>query len=297
MRTREKVARARAKLGAPPPSAFVRGFQDEHLTQAQAKNYAATLPGHDAVLYLDGWYAAHPRKNPAKLERCVRDVKKHGVVRNAWAVCKASLAGTTQHRKRRGRNPAGYWVRDEVEDFEQQFTPVAYYIHIQHGRGPVMLWNGQTFSNDKAPAPHPFASESAAVHKATRLLSQYPMLDKYRMYVARRKYGEPLRRVNPAARGALADKLDAAAQKLQNFTGHEATHVERAPSRSTEKTGLVIGELDLIGYRAKRDGKVERYGHQFRKRSRPLLAVSTDGKQLHVVGGRYEFTEAGIEDR
>jgi hypothetical protein len=59
----------------------------------------------------------------------------------------------------------------------------------------------------------------------------------------------------------------------------------------------VIGELDLVGYRTKRDGRTERYGHHFRKSSRPLLAVSSDGKQLHIVGGQYEFTEAGIEDR
>jgi hypothetical protein len=72
-------------------------------------------------------------------------------------------------------------------------------------------------------------------------------------------------------------------------------------NQPTPTKGLVIGELDLIGYRVKREGvdggRMVRYGHRFSKRSRPLLAVSKDGNQLLIVGGRYEFTEAGIEDR
>jgi hypothetical protein len=100
---------------------------------------------------------------------------------------------------------------------------------------------------------------------------------------------------NPSPR--INSELDAAAKKLEDFSGHRVGHLESAYSRSSQKTGLIVGELDLIGYRAKRDGKIERYGHHFKKNSRPLLAVTSDGKQLHVVGGQYEFTEAGIEDR
>jgi hypothetical protein len=100
---------------------------------------------------------------------------------------------------------------------------------------------------------------------------------------------------NPSARQHA--QLDAAAKKLEDFTGHKVGSLESAYSRSSQKTGLIIGELDLVGYRATRDGKTERYGHTFKKHSRPLLAVTSDGKQLHIVGGQYEFTEAGIEDR
>jgi hypothetical protein len=100
---------------------------------------------------------------------------------------------------------------------------------------------------------------------------------------------------NPSSRQNA--ELDDAAKKLENFTGHKVGHLESAYSRSPQKTGLIIGELDLVGYRATRDGKSERYGHHFKKHSRPLLAVTSDGKQLHIVGGQYEFTEAGIEDR
>lgn len=63
------------------------------------------------------------------------------------------------------------------------------------------------------------------------------------------------------------------------------------------KTGLVIGKMDGVLYTTVRDGKLEKYIHKFRRKSKPLLAVSSDGKQLLTVGGKYEFTEAGIEDR
>jgi hypothetical protein len=107
--------------------------------------------------------------------------------------------------------------------------------------------------------------------------------------------GRNIRKSNPSARTNA--ELDIAAKKLEDFTGRKVGNLESAYSRSSQSTGLVIGELDLIGYRANRDGKTERYGHHFKKASRPLLAVTSDGKQLHIVGGRYEFTEAGIEDR
>ena len=103
-------------------------------------------------------------------------------------------------------------------------------------------------------------------------------------------------RKNPSAPG-----LDEAARKLEEFTGRPAGETIESEPRSKDKTGLVIGELDLIGYRQAREGidggRMTRFAHKFRKNSRPLLAVSTDGKQLHIVGGQYEFTDAGIEDR
>ncbi len=63
------------------------------------------------------------------------------------------------------------------------------------------------------------------------------------------------------------------------------------------KTGLVIGELDGVLYSTVRDGKKEKYIHEFKRKSRPLLIASSDGDSLHIVGGQYEFTNAGIEDK
>jgi len=63
------------------------------------------------------------------------------------------------------------------------------------------------------------------------------------------------------------------------------------------KVGLEIGALDGVDYTTVRDGKTEKYRHTFKKSSRPTLVASHDGQSLHVLGGEYEFTERGIEDR
>ena len=50
-------------------------------------------------------------------------------------------------------------------------------------------------------------------------------------------------------------------------------------------------------YDTVRDGESEKYIHRFKKRSRPLLVSSSDGKSLHILGGEYEFTDRGIVDK
>jgi hypothetical protein len=206
--------------------------------------------------------------------------------------------------KRQGRKRYKARIRSKNYRPRRKSNP-SWFIHIQRARGPVMLWNGRSFSNDSASGwAVPFSSSGAAMQKARWLLGKYhEKLRTYKVWVSDKIFGEMQepRRVNPAARAAGPESLDAAAKKLEDFTGIEATHVERVQSRSSQKTGWVLGELDLLGYRARRQGiaggREARYSHHFRKGSRPLLATSTDGKQLHIVGGRYEVTEAGVEDR
>lgn len=171
-------------------------------------------------------------------------------------------------------------------------NPAAFVLMVQKGKGPVMTWNGERFTN--YPPFHAFARATVAKAYGRRLLKHHSVLNSYRMWVSP-KIRTYTGKQNPSPR--VNAELDSAAKKLEDFSGHKAVRVKKTHSRSDQKTGLIVGELDLIGYRAKRDGKTERYGHHFKKNSRPLLAVSSDGKQLHVVGGRYEFTEAGIEDR
>lgn len=91
-------------------------------------------------------------------------------------------------------------------------------------------------------------------------------------------------------------ELRQAAELLEEFSGHKPTEVLRVHRRPFRK-GLVIGEMDGVLYSTVRDGVAERYIHRFRKSSRPLLAASSDGTQLEIVGGRFQMTEAGIEDR
>jgi hypothetical protein len=186
-------------------------------------------------------------------------------------------------------------------------TPFVYLLQIQKARGPVMTWNGNRFTNNKPFKV--FSRADTAADCGRKLLKEFSVLADYRVYVTpqwdrRPKGGKKQRAMRGGSKATKANpspranaELDQAAKRLEDFTGHKVSHLESAYSRSDQKTGLIVGELDLVGYRAKRDGKTERYGHHFKKNSRPLLAVSSDGKQLHIVGGRYEFTEAGIEDR
>jgi hypothetical protein len=104
-----------------------------------------------------------------------------------------------------------------------------------------------------------------------------------------------VRRGNPDRR-THQPELDEAAQRLEDFSGHAPTEVLRVPAQ-TPTVALPVGELDFVGYTTVRDGKTEKYIHRFAKKSRPLLASSHDGTSLHILGGEYEFTEAGIEDR
>lgn len=108
------------------------------------------------------------------------------------------------------------------------------------------------------------------------------------------------RRSNPEGRAARQLETDSelreAAALLEDFSGHTPVEVLRVRQKDLRK-GLVIGELDFVGYSTVRDGEAEKYIHRFKKRSRPLLAASADGKTLGIVGGQFQMTEAGIEDR
>jgi hypothetical protein len=164
------------------------------------------------------------------------------------------------------------------------------YAQRKGRRGEVMYFDGKKFTNNSPPKY--FGTHDRARGIAQAFVKRFPVLSSYKVWI-----GPPLvsmRRRNP-------DSLAAAAQRLEDFSGHAARKAIKVAPRSNQHTGLIIGELDLIGYRTKRDGiaggKLLRYAHDFSRGSRPLLAVTSDGKQLHIVGGRYEFTEAGIEDR
>lgn len=58
-----------------------------------------------------------------------------------------------------------------------------------------------------------------------------------------------------------------------------------------------IGHVEAIDYRTTHGKKLTLYKHEFIAGSRPLLCVSSDGKSLLLLGGRFKFTERGIVDR
>jgi hypothetical protein len=95
----------------------------------------------------------------------------------------------------------------------------------------------------------------------------------------------------PAAEMAQARKL------FEDFTGHELTHAKRLPAPKLPRLAVKIGTVDGILYTTVRDGKTERYIHEFKRKARPTFAVSPDGRQLFMLGGAYNFTERGIVDK
>lgn len=87
------------------------------------------------------------------------------------------------------------------------------------------------------------------------------------------------------------------ARKLfKSFTGHSAEemYVVDVPQH---RVVVAVGHVEAIAYRTVRDGKRERYIHEFRPKSQPILAAAPDGSQLYLIGGSYRFTDAGIVDK
>lgn len=108
-------------------------------------------------------------------------------------------------------------------------------------------------------------------------------------------------RVRPSSRARTRPRsrdseIRKGADLFERFTGHEAEFAGRVKVADPPRVGVAIGVLDFVGYTTVRDGVREKYIHKFRASDKPTLVVSPDGKSLHLVGGRYVFTERGIVD-
>lgn len=90
-------------------------------------------------------------------------------------------------------------------------------------------------------------------------------------------------------------KINAAIDLFKDFTGENPEYLDRV-NLPVDTVAMAIGHCDGIMYETVRDGQRESYIHKFKKGSRPVLAVSSDGSQLYLLGGAYNFTDRGIED-
>ncbi len=114
------------------------------------------------------------------------------------------------------------------------------------------------------------------------------------VFYAGKVEGAGARKNNPVPL-AKSTKLKKAIDLYEDFTGHKAEYTDTY-NMPVPDVGMKIGQCDGILYTTIRDGKTESYIHKFKKSSRPLLAVTFDGKQMIMVGGSYQFTERGIVD-
>jgi hypothetical protein len=112
--------------------------------------------------------------------------------------------------------------------------------------------------------------------------------------IAKRKPNDnPRMKANPSPRHA--DEIEAAAKLQTDFSGHSPGNVDTV-TVPENKVFTPVGKLSGVLYDTTRDGKSEKYIHRFRRKSRPLLAASSDGTELKILGGGFRFTEAGIVD-
>lgn len=185
--------------------------------------------------------------------------------------------------KRTKRNPSPKWV---LLAFARE-----------KGREKRMHFDGKKFTVEgKA---RRFDDSREAANFGRKLRERFPILKKFRLRV------EPLRAMNvrgfmknPGYRSAVdayAAELDQADDLLNAFAGRSGREVLSVKERPI-KTGLVVGNVLGVMYETVRDGKQEKYCHEFKRSSRPLLVASHDGARIGIVGGRYRFTDRGIED-
>lgn len=104
------------------------------------------------------------------------------------------------------------------------------------------------------------------------------------------------RKKNPA-NPALKTQRKHAELLYSDFTGHKPAKPVMIDKPVYPEVMSVIGEIDGIMYTTVRDGKTEKYLHKFKKASRPLFCVASDGLSIHVIGGSYAFDDRGIVDK
>lgn len=120
--------------------------------------------------------------------------------------------------------------------------------------------------------------------------------DAWRKAFPRKKLPSHLKK-NPIAGHERGELLKQAARLYNDFTGHGEFEVKRVKVPNFPRELVVIGELTHIGYDTVRDGEYEKYMHVFKKSARPLFCVSPDGRQIIIIGGRFQFTDRGIVDK
>jgi len=102
-------------------------------------------------------------------------------------------------------------------------------------------------------------------------------------------------RCNPIAK-TTTRMVRQAAKLFEKFSGEEPKFVDKV-TVPRHTVLMRIGLCDGVLYSARRDGKKEKYIHEFTGKSRPVLASSHDGKQLYLLAGHYDFTADGIVDK
>lgn len=101
--------------------------------------------------------------------------------------------------------------------------------------------------------------------------------------------------INEAGVMTREKRIAQAAELFEKFHGADAEHLDTIDLPQHD-VGLLVGDCIGIMYETTRNGKKQKYVHEFEKGSRPVLVSSFDGKNLYLLAGAYMFTTDGIED-
>jgi hypothetical protein len=168
----------------------------------------------------------------------------------------------------------------------------------------IGFYNGTGFDTLKRNAKR-YGTKGMAVIQGSKFVKQqgvkaigvYPATDSANKIAKELKSGQSVvtKPFKNPIRGSKKRRIKKAKALYQDFTGHEAdtTEVVTLPQHDT---GLKVGNVIGIMYDTIRDGKRERYVHEFKKASAPALAISHDGQQIYLIGGSYLFKDSGIND-
>lgn len=91
-------------------------------------------------------------------------------------------------------------------------------------------------------------------------------------------------------------EVRAAVELYRKFREREPERI-RGIELKVPKMLMSIGRLNFVGYTTTHGKETVLYKHVFDPVAEPLLTASADGRQLFIIGGRYNFTEDGIVDR
>lgn len=158
-------------------------------------------------------------------------------------------------------------------------------------KGKPWYYRGLEKFSDRHHYAIEFGTFQCAVDIAAELTSRFKLparLDVIKVQLL------PDRHDNPVPPSSKA-RLNAAARLYEEFTGHSPEFIDRVSVPDVD-TALVIGDCDGVLYSTVRDGKQERYIHEFKHQARPLLCCASDGQSLLLLGGGFQFTDRGIVD-
>jgi len=95
--------------------------------------------------------------------------------------------------------------------------------------------------------------------------------------------------------GKLTKQQEEVIKLFRNFREREPGRVKHV-ELDIPKSLMVMGTLDMIGYRTSHGRRSVVYTHDFQPGSRPMLCAGPEDNQLFIIGGRYRVTEQGIVD-